>query len=252
MENIKQSSEIKEPFCSFCSFPYPSHHPNCPKSLENSKKGGKEIEKRKALEEKPISDEEWFKEKKKQYDSSEEIWQEKIKPQVEQKKEKRETKKVVEEPSQGHKITDEEIDGLISGLFNKPSIKVEKIIPKQELKKKKGEEVKETIDNIWGFLQNEIGRLKEKMDDRQKKYLKNYIKSILKGYLIKEFKNLENIEDIRLSRGDWLISEKRKIFQTITSELKERILSKYGYSSDIMKIFQDAVKEMSENKDIDI
>jgi len=95
------------------------------------------------------------------------------------------------------------------------------------------------------LIQDEISRLKSgEIGDKQKKYLKNQIKSILKEYLSREFENLKNIEDIRLLRGDWLRSSKQKIFQTMMLELKERILLKYGYPSDIMEIFRGAANEI--------
>ncbi|PIY59677.1 hypothetical protein COY96_00525, partial [Candidatus Wolfebacteria bacterium CG_4_10_14_0_8_um_filter_37_11] len=133
----------------------------------------------------------------------------------------------------------------IDDFFNEPPTEAKKIISKPELEKKESEEVKKPIDNIFGLIQDEISRLKSgEIGDKQKKYLKNQIKSILKEYLSREFENLKNIEDIRLLRGDWLRSSKQKIFQTMMLELKERILLKYGYPSDIMEIFRGAANEI--------
>ena len=152
-----------------------------------------------------------------------------------------ETKVIKESKKKLFEITNKDIDDF----FNEPPTEAKKIISKPELEKKESEEVKKPIDNIFGLIQDEISRLKSgEIGDKQKKYLKNQIKSILKEYLSREFENLKNIEDIRLLRGDWLRSSKQKIFQTMMLELKERILLKYGYPSDIMEIFRGAANEI--------
>jgi len=152
-----------------------------------------------------------------------------------------EMKVIKESKKKLFEITNKDIDDF----FNEPPTEAKKIISKPELEKKESEEVKKPIDNIFGLIQDEISRLKSgEIGDKQKKYLKNQIKSILKEYLSREFENLKNIEDIRLLRGDWLRSSKQKIFQTMMLELKERILLKYGYPSDIMEIFRGAANEI--------
>ena len=60
-----EKGETKEPFCSLCGVQYPFHHESCPKLLENiEKEDGEETKEKEALEEKPVSDKEWFEEKR--------------------------------------------------------------------------------------------------------------------------------------------------------------------------------------------
>ncbi len=156
---------------------------------------------------KPVSDKEWFEEKKKQASGFEEAGQEKIKPQAGQKKEKTE---------------------------------IEKIIPKPELEKKKGEEAEKSINIVFGRIQDEIDRFKpEKMDDKEKERLKNQIKIILKEGIFKDFKNIKGIQLWeQLSKKEML-----EMFSVTILELKGKILLKYGDSSNIMKVFKNAVNE---------
>ena len=162
---------------------------------------------------KPVSDKEWFEEKKKQASGFEEAGQEKIKPQAGQKKEKTE---------------------------------IEKIIPKPELEKKKGEEAEKSINIVFGRIQDEISRFKpEKMDDKEKERLKIQIKIILKEGIFKDFKNIKGIQL-------WEQLSKKEIlkFSVVISGLKEKILLKYGDSLNIMKIFKNAVNETEKEVEI--
>lgn len=123
----------------------------------------------------------------------------------------------------------------------------EKIIPQPELEKKKSEEQDKSIEIIFKRIQDEIGYFKPgKMDDRQKKYLKIQIKNILTGFMIEKLKGLKNLGYIQLSE-ELSRDAVQKIYFTITSELKEKISSKYGDSSGMMEIFREAAEQAREN-----
>ena len=155
----------------------------------------------------------------------------------EPKKEKRAIKITAKEPKENlFEITDKDVESLL-----------EKITLKPELEKKKSEEAEKSIDIIFKMIQDEISYFKPgEIGDRQKKYLKSQIKNILMEFMLKKLKGLKNLERIQLSE-ELSRDAVQEIYFITTLGLKERISSKYGYPSDIMKVFQDAADEAYEN-----
>lgn len=123
----------------------------------------------------------------------------------------------------------------------------EKIISQPELEKKKSEEQDKSIEVVFKRIQDEISYFKPgKMDDRQKKYLKNQIKNILTEFMLKKLKDLKNLGRIQLSE-ELSRDAVQKIYFAATSELKEKISSKYGDLFGIMEVFQEAAEQAREN-----
>lgn len=123
----------------------------------------------------------------------------------------------------------------------------EKITPQPELEKKKSEEAEKSIDIIFKMIQDEISYFKPgEIGDRQKKYLKSQIKNILTEFMLKKLKGLKNLERIQLSE-ELSRGAVQKIYFITMLELKERISLKYGDSSDVMEVFQNAADEAREH-----